>query len=220
MRDFEACLRRRDGTTLWASLAGRAVRGRDGGLAGFEGSIADISERRRRETAEVERRAAEVAHRKTSGLLDILALKNRQLEETFLELQSAQARLVRTEKMAAMGTMAAGVAHDLNNILSGIVGYPDLLLMDLPPDSPLRESVEAIRESGVRAAAVVADLLTLARGAAYTVEECDLNQLVGKSTCTRPSTSRWRRATRTCGWPPAWRSTCSRRAARASTCRR
>lgn len=180
VRDFEALLRRRDGTPLWVSLAGRLVGGAGGEPESIEGSVIDISERKRREAAEVERRAAEVAHREVSDLLGALERKNRQLEETFGALQRAQAQLVRGEKMAAMGTMAAGVAHDLNNILSGIVGYPDLLLLDLPGESPLRESIEAIRESGMRAAAVVADLLTLARGAAYTVEACDLNRLVLK----------------------------------------
>ena len=180
VRDFETILKRRDGTTLWVSLTGRAVPGSGGESAGIEGSIVDVSERKRREEAEVERRAAEVAHGEMSRLLEVLGEKNRQLEETYRQLQGTQGRLVRTEKMAAMGTMAAGVAHDLNNILSGIVGYPDLLLLDLPVDSPLRESIEAIRESGMRAAAVVADLLTLARGAAYPIDACDLNELVRK----------------------------------------
>jgi PAS domain S-box-containing protein len=49
-----------------------------------------------------------------------------------------EARLHRAEKMEAIGTLAGGVAHDLNNILSGLVSYPELLLMDLPSDSPLR----------------------------------------------------------------------------------
>ncbi|HEY5998696.1 MAG TPA: response regulator [bacterium] len=180
VRDFEARLLRVDGTVLWASLSGRMIPGTDGGGGSVECSVTDISERRRREAAEIERRAAEVAHAEVSGLLAALEGKNRQLVETVSQLDAAQAKLVRSEKLAAMGTMAAGVAHDLNNILSGLVGYPELLLMDLPADSPLREIVEAIRESGTRAAAVVADLLTLARGAAYAVEECDLAQLVSR----------------------------------------
>jgi len=87
-------------------------------------------------------------------------------------------RLQRAQKMEAIGTLAGGVAHDLNNILSGIVNYPELLLMDMPPDSPLREPVIAIRDSGERAASVVQDLLTLARRGVTVSEVTNLNTIV------------------------------------------
>jgi signal transduction histidine kinase len=48
------------------------------------------------------------------------------------------------------------VAHDLNNILSGVVSYPEMLLLDLPADSKLRRPLEVIHNSGIKAAAVVA----------------------------------------------------------------
>ena len=76
--------------------------------------------------------------------------------------------------------MAGGVAHDLNNVLSGIVSYPDLLLMDLPRESPLRRPIEVIQESGKKAAAIVQDLLTLARRGVSTLEVANLNDLVGQ----------------------------------------
>lgn len=75
-------------------------------------------------------------------------------------------RLVRAEKMEAIGLMAGGVAHDLNNILSGIVSYPELILTTLDPEHPHYRPLNIIRESGQRAAAVVSDLLTVARSAA------------------------------------------------------
>ena len=87
-------------------------------------------------------------------------------------------QIQRSKKMEAIGLMAGGVAHDLNNILSGIVGYPELLLQMLPKDSNLRKPIEAIHESGQRAATVVADLLTVARGAASTREVHNLNSLI------------------------------------------
>jgi len=67
----------------------------------------------------------------------------------------------------------------LNNVLSGIVSYPELILMDLPEDSKLRKPIETIQESGHRAAAIVQDLLTVARGVATTKEVLNLNDLVG-----------------------------------------
>jgi PAS domain S-box-containing protein len=88
--------------------------------------------------------------------------------------------LARSRKMEDLGTLAGGVAHDLNNVLSGIVSYPDLLLLDLPQDSPLRRPIEVIRESGKKAAAIVQDLLTLARRGVPTVDVVNLNDLVGE----------------------------------------
>jgi two-component system, cell cycle sensor histidine kinase and response regulator CckA len=94
------------------------------------------------------------------------------------EMRETEAQLYRAQKMEAMGLLAGGVAHDLNNILSGIVSYPELLLMDLPEDSPLKKPIKTIQESGMRAADVVADLLTIARGVATGKETLNLNTIV------------------------------------------
>jgi PAS domain S-box-containing protein len=84
----------------------------------------------------------------------------------------------RSQKMQSLGLLAGGVAHDLNNVLSGLVSYPELLLLDLPEDSPLRNPIETIQESGKRATAIVEDLLTIARGVAITKEPLRLNDVV------------------------------------------
>lgn len=96
------------------------------------------------------------------------------------EKESLQAKLQRSQKMESLGLLAGGVAHDLNNILSGIVSYPDLLLMDLSEDSPLRKPIKTIKESGQRAADVVSDLLTVARGVATGKEVLNFNTIVEK----------------------------------------
>ena len=87
-------------------------------------------------------------------------------------------QLLRAEKMETVGALAGGVAHDLNNILSGIVSYPELLLLQLPDESPLRRPISIIQKSGERAVAVVQDLLTLARRAVMVTEPVDLNCIV------------------------------------------
>ncbi|MBN2332800.1 MAG: response regulator [Deltaproteobacteria bacterium] len=101
--------------------------------------------------------------------------QQKQLEEEQLKVAE---KLERLEKMEAIGLMAGGVAHDLNNILSGIVSYPELLLMKLPKDSDLRKPIQTIQQAGSRAAAVVADLLTVARGAASIRETANLNRII------------------------------------------
>ena len=95
-----------------------------------------------------------------------------------MERKELQEKLARSRKMEALGLLAGGVAHDLNNVLSGIVSYPDLLLMDLPDGSPLREPIETMKESGQKAAAIVQDLLTLARRGVKTLTPLNLNNIV------------------------------------------
>ena len=91
-----------------------------------------------------------------------------------------EARLQRAQKMEAIGTLAGGVAHDLNNILGGLVSYPELLLLQLPLNSPLRKSILTIQKSGEKAAAVVQDLLTLARRGVVITEVVNLNHVVSE----------------------------------------
>jgi len=108
-----------------------------------------------------------------TAMTDITDRKNAEVEKEKLSKQLQQAK-----KMESIGLMAGGVAHDLNNILSGIIGYPDLLLQTLPQDSKLTKPIKAIRASGLRAAAVVADLLTVARGVATIYEVHNIHELI------------------------------------------
>jgi PAS domain S-box-containing protein len=87
-------------------------------------------------------------------------------------------KLQRAQRMEAIGTLAGGVAHDLSNILSAIVSYPDLLLMDVSPDSPLYDPLLKIKGAGHRAAAIVQDLLTLSRRGGGIADVVDLNETV------------------------------------------
>ena len=99
----------------------------------------------------------------------IMAEKEKALLET---------KLRHAQKMEAIGTLAGGVAHDLNNILSGLVSYPDLLLMKLPDNSPIRKPIQTIKKSGEKAAAIVSDLLTLARKGLPDRTPANINMLV------------------------------------------
>ncbi len=98
--------------------------------------------------------------------------------EDISETRRLEAQLQQAHKMEAIGTLAGGVAHDLNNILTGLVSYPDLLLMELPSDHPLGEIALTIKKSGQRAAAIVQDLLTLARRGVAIQEPVNLNQII------------------------------------------
>ncbi|MGD2086841.1 MAG: two-component regulator propeller domain-containing protein [Candidatus Aminicenantes bacterium] len=109
---------------------------------------------------------------------------NRELEQRVEErtrkLAAASEKLLHAQKMETIGTLASSIAHDLNNILAGIVNYPEMLLMDMPPDSPHWHTIFAIRRSGLKAAAIVQDLLTLARRGVTVTEVVSLNRVISE----------------------------------------
>lgn len=115
-------------------------------------------------------------------LREILSIGNdiTELRAERKEKEILASRLERTGRMEAIGALAAGVAHELNNILSGIVSYPELLLMDLPPDSPLRKPIETIQRSGEKAAEIVRDMLLLSRRGVSAFEPLAMNRVVHK----------------------------------------
>jgi two-component system, cell cycle sensor histidine kinase and response regulator CckA len=94
------------------------------------------------------------------------------------ERKKLEAQLQRSQKMEAIGLLAGGVAHDLNNVLSGIVSYPDLLLMELEEESPLRKPILTIQSSGQKAAEIVQDLLALARRGVENKIVLNLNEII------------------------------------------
>ncbi|MCF6266920.1 MAG: transporter substrate-binding domain-containing protein [Desulfuromusa sp.] len=96
------------------------------------------------------------------------------------EKEKLQLEIHRAKKMEAVGLLAGGVAHDLNNILSGTVGYSDLALRKISNESPIKKYLKEIRESGRRAAAVVADLLTISRDAASDRHILNLNIIIAE----------------------------------------
>ncbi len=94
------------------------------------------------------------------------------------ERRNLQDKLERSKKMEALGLLAGGVAHDLNNVLSGIVSYPDLILIDMKDSDPLKKPVEVIRDSGLKAAAIVQDLLSLARRNVSNMLTVEMNEII------------------------------------------
>ncbi len=103
--------------------------------------------------------------------------ERKQAEE---EQKRLETQLQRAQKMEAIGTLAGGVAHDLNNVLSALVTYPELLLMEIPEDSPLRKPLLTMQKSGEKAAAIVQDLLTLARRGVFVEKVMNLNHIVSE----------------------------------------
>lgn len=120
--DYEATLKRKDGSTFIASLTTHFYRDEDGTALGTEGIVRDISERKRME-----------------------------------------AHLLQSQKMQAMGTLAGGVAHEINNLLQVILGHADMLRLKGREDKRFERSFEAICRAARSGADLVNRILTFSR---------------------------------------------------------
>ncbi|MHB1379503.1 MAG: ATP-binding protein [Desulfurivibrionaceae bacterium] len=107
------------------------------------------------------------------SFVDITKLKQAETEREKLTSQ-----LVQAQKMESIGILAGGVAHDFNNILSIILGYSELLQLELAENNPAREKVKIINEAGHRAAALTRQLLAFSRKQVVHMAPCSLNQLI------------------------------------------
>ncbi|MBN2062980.1 MAG: response regulator [Deltaproteobacteria bacterium] len=120
-------------------------------------------------------------HSRNKELQGLVQSLQREIERRKIaeeEQRHLSERLHQAQKMEAIGLLAGGVAHDLNNTLSGIVSYPDLLLTQIPEESLLRKPLLTIKKSGEQAAGVVQDLLMLSRRGMGVMETVNLNEVV------------------------------------------
>lgn len=102
-------------------------------------------------------------------------------EQDITEKRRLEAILTQSEKLAAVGQLAAGVAHEINNPLTAIIANAQILHRELPQDSDLQESVDLISRAGARAAQVVRNLLDFARKEEYHLGLTDVNETLEKA---------------------------------------
>ncbi len=113
----------------------------------------------------------------TFGLFtDLRAMQ--QIEE---DLEQSHRMLMQSEKMAGLGRLAAGVAHEINNPMSGIMLYANLVQEDLGEDHPLASDLQTIIHEAERCKVIVADLLEFSHQTTYEMELVDLNDVIQKT---------------------------------------
>lgn len=95
------------------------------------------------------------------------------------EQSRLQAQLAQAQKLESIGRLAGGVAHDFNNMLGVILGHCELLLADLPVDSPLFDELDQVRKAAQRSADLTRQLLAFARKQAASPRVLDLNETIG-----------------------------------------
>jgi two-component system NtrC family sensor kinase len=90
--------------------------------------------------------------------------------------QRMEAQMAQTEKLASLGTLAAGVAHEINNPLGIMLGFTELLLDRVPPDSKEQEMLKKMERQGLNAKRIVENLMSFARQPAKQEDFTDLNE--------------------------------------------
>jgi len=158
VKDEELKLKKKDGTLFIASASAVAVKDKKGKVSYYDGIIEDITDRKRAEK-------------------EIREAKNK-AERAFKELKEGQALLVQRERLAALGELSAGVAHEINNPLNIISGHSQILLMDENVDPEVRETLEIIRKQVDRAAKITGQLLQFSKGSQLDIRVMDVNDTV------------------------------------------
>lgn len=116
--------------------------------------------------------------KKVAGLLGMMHDITRR-RATELEKSRLEKRLLKTQRLETVGTLAGGIAHDFNNILTTINGYCELLLKDCAPSDPRYEDLQQIRSAAGRGERLVRQLLTFARRQQTQLVPVNVNQIIG-----------------------------------------
>jgi two-component system, cell cycle sensor histidine kinase and response regulator CckA len=173
---YETVRRHKDGSLLNISLSVSPIVDASGQIVGASKIARDITERKQAEEAlqkfaqELETRVAE----RTAELQQVNAMLLRDMEER----KRLHEQLLQAQKMESVGTLAGGIAHDFNNILNIIQGYTFILRAHDAQSKEISESLAVIDETIQRGAALVKQLLTLARKTEVKLESVDANRLI------------------------------------------
>jgi signal transduction histidine kinase len=127
-------------------------------------------------TLRLRERTAEAA-----TLYDESLTRNEELKEINARLQTAQAQLIQSEKLASVGQLTAGIVHDVKNPLAVIKGLAEELGEEFGLDPTTREQLKTIRESAGRASTIVTDLLKFARQSTPDLERNDIRETIQSS---------------------------------------
>ena len=198
IRDHEMKCRTKKGEIIPISFSGSVMRDKDGNLVGIVGIGRDIREIKRLmqkekelasaalTAAEAEKKRAEELEKSQQASLNImedLERQRKELNDALRELRGTQAQLIQSEKMATIGRLAGGVAHEINTPLGTILTNTEMLMVKGPATGSQKEYLEMIKESSLRCKAIVEQLLKYSRlpgpefemvGVGQVIDECYL----------------------------------------------
>lgn len=167
IKDFEMDFRSKEGEKIPMTFSGSMMKNSQGEIIGIIGVAKDLRETKR---LLAEAAAAEAERTKAA-----------ELERAYKELQELQAQLIHSEKLASLGRLAAGVAHEINNPLTGVLTFAHLLSKRVPKDNRWKEDLGVIVKEATRCKRIIKGLLDFARQTEPEKVWVDINKIIEKS---------------------------------------
>jgi signal transduction histidine kinase/ActR/RegA family two-component response regulator len=131
------------------------------------------------------RHGIEAARAELTQTAKELDASNRELKREIVEREAAEearraieAKVLEVQKLESLGVLAGGIAHDFNNLLVAILGNASLALLDLPEDSPARQSIADIEIASQRAAELARQMLAYSGRSRFLIEPIELSELI------------------------------------------
>ncbi len=211
VRNYAVSIRAKDGSEIPVNFSGSVIRNRQGVVIGMVGIARDVREmvrlqEREKELslkaaaaekmrivsleasqAELENRVAlrtaelEQTHLASLNIMEDLELRRSELQEAYEELKTAQASLIQSEKMAAMGQLAAGIAHEINNPMGVILGFAQFITKNLPQSDLCYKPAKSLEAEAARCRQVIVDLLSFSRTGQVERESVHINELIDQT---------------------------------------
>lgn len=104
------------------------------------------------------------------------------LNEVLEEMRRSEEKIAHNQRLQILGTMTGGIAHEFNNLLTPILGYADLILLELPEDSDLYEDALEIRDTSIKAKEIIQQLSAMSRKNIETVfKSMDIKEVLERS---------------------------------------
>lgn len=120
---------------------------------------------------------------RTQELVDMnaeLIAEKERAEKALQDLKMAQVRLMQSAKMAAVGQLAGGIAHEINNPMGVILGFSQVIVKRVKEDDPLYKPIKSIERESMRCRKLVMNLLTFSRTGNQNMDKTDINTMIGE----------------------------------------